>query len=221
MSDIDVTLPLPPLTSPTPGDNYGCPIPPAPQPSLTPTPYFGTAANPPLTLTGINAQTITGVFPSSNSFASFVGYTLPSGATTGGDLLPLYLPPLTSSGTTTVTNTGQGTIQLLTLGNGATAASSPVSGVFSTDNYTFYAGTGSCDGTSADNDVHLITMTYPTSPSTAAPTATEASGTTISPELPIAHHPHRVPGRNGYHGLRTGESDRSVSPRRPPPNHRG
>jgi hypothetical protein len=167
LSDIDVTLPLPPA-NPTGLANYGCPIPPAAQPSLG---YFGTSVNV-KPLTGINAATITGVFPSSNSAAAFVTYTLPTGATTGGALLPLYLPPAT----------GAGTVQLLTLGNGATAATAPVSGVFSTDNFTFYAGTGATDGTSVDNDVHLITMTYPTSSS---PTATEATGSTITPQLPI------------------------------------
>ena len=172
LSDIDVTLPLPPLSNTATGVNYGCPIPPAPQPSLTPTPYFGTVVNPPVTLTGINAAAITGVFPSTNSTAAFVTYTLPAGATTGGQQLPLYFPPAT----------GLGTIQLLTLGNGATAATAPVSGVFSTDNSTFYVGTGAADGTSVDNDVHLITMTYPTS---GVPTATEAPGTTITPQLPV------------------------------------
>ena len=85
--------------------------------------------------------------------------------------MPLYLPPAT----------GAGTLQLLTLGNNATAATAPVSGVFSTDNFTFYVGTGAADGTSADNDVHLITMAYP---SGGTPTATEATGSTISPQLP-------------------------------------
>ena len=122
-------------------------------------------------LAGINASTITSVQPSTNSTAAFVTYTLASGATTGGGLLPLYLPPAS----------GSGTVQFLTLGNGATAASSPVSGVFSTDNSTFYAGTGSADGSSVDNDVHLITMTYPTS---GTPTATETG--ILSPNLPAA-----------------------------------
>jgi hypothetical protein len=178
LSDIDVTLPLPPPSNTAAGVNYGCPIPPAPQPSLTPTPYFGTAifGQP---LTGINAGAITGVFPSTNSLATFVTYTLPSGATTGGDLLPLYLSPITSGGTT---GTGPGTIQLLTLGNSASAATAPVSGVFSTDNFTFYVGTGAADGLSTDNDVHLFTMTYPTA---GAPTATEAPGSTITPQLPM------------------------------------
>ena len=69
------------------------------------------------------------------------------------------------------------------MGNGATAAAAPMSGVFSTDNYTFYVGTGAADGTSANNDVHLITMTYPT---TGQPTATEATGSEVTPQLPLA-----------------------------------
>jgi hypothetical protein len=189
LSDIDVTLPLPLPSNTVAGTNYGCPIPatptqPAiqPQPGLTPTPYFTTTVNPPLTLTGIDAQTINSVLPSSNSLASFVTYTLPSAATSGGGLLPLYIPPFTASGGVTSTTTGPGTIQFLTLGNSATAAAAPVSGVFSTDNYTFYVGTGASDGSSTDNDVHLFTMTYPAS---GAPTATEAPGSTITPQLPV------------------------------------
>jgi len=173
LSDIDVTLPLPPSSNIASGVNYGCPIPPAAQPSLTPTPYFGTSPNV-LPLTGINAGAITGVFPSTNSAAAFVTYTLPTGVTTGGALLPLYLPPAT----------GTGSLQLLTLGNGATAATAPVAGVFSTDNFTFFVGTGATDGTSVDNDVHLITMTYPTG---GTPTATEATGTVITPQLPVCN----------------------------------
>jgi hypothetical protein len=83
----------------------------------------------------------------------------------------VYFPPAS----------GSGTVQLVTLGNGATAAAAPVSGVFSTDNFTFYVGTGAADGTSVNNAVHLITMTYPTS---GLPTATEAPGSEITPQLP-------------------------------------
>jgi trimeric autotransporter adhesin len=172
LSDIDVTLPLPPLSNTAAGVNYGCPIPPAPQPTVG---YFGTAVNPVQSLTGINVASIAGVFPSTNSAAAFVTYTLAATPTTPGQLgplLPLYFPPAS----------GPGTLQFLTLGNSATVASAPVSGVFSTDNSTFYVGTGAADGSSADNDVHLITMTYPTS---GAPTATEAPGSTITPQLPM------------------------------------
>jgi hypothetical protein len=179
LSDIDVTLPLPPLSNTAAGVNYGCPMPPAPQPAVG---YFGATPNPAQNLTGINAQTITGVWPSSNSLAAFVTYTLPTGATSGGGALPLYIPPFTASGGVTTTTTGPGTIQLLTLGNGTTTAAAPVSGVFSTDNFTFYVGTGAADASSTDNDVHLFTMTYP---ATGAPTATEAPGSTITPQLPV------------------------------------
>ncbi|MGA7158093.1 MAG: hypothetical protein WBY53_14665 [Acidobacteriaceae bacterium] len=159
LSDIDVTLPT----------NVGCPIPPAAQPA----PGYFTSSFTTQPLTGINAASITGVEPSSNSAAAFVTYTLPNGATNGGGLLPLYFPP----------SNGSGTLQILTLGNGSTVSAAPVSGVFSTDNFTFYVGTGSADGSSTDNDVHLITMTYPTG---TTPTATEATGTTITPQLPLA-----------------------------------
>jgi hypothetical protein len=159
LSDIDVALPT----------SAGCPIPPAAQPALG---YF-TSSFTVQPLTGVNAATITSVQPSSNSAAAFVLYTLGASAPLpAAPLLPLYLPPAS----------GGGTVQMLTLGNGATKATAPVSGVFSTDNFTFYVGTGAADGTSADNDVHLITMTYP---SGGTPTATEATGSTITPQLPV------------------------------------
>jgi hypothetical protein len=167
LSDLDVTLPPTP-PNPAATLNYGCPIPPAAQPGVG---YFSSAPFS-QTIAGINAATITGVQPGSNSAAAFVTYTLPTGATSGGGVLPLYLPPAS----------GKGTVTLLTLGNGATVASAPVAGVFSTDNFTFFAGTGAADGTSADNDVHLITMTYP---GTGAPTATEAPSSVITPQLPV------------------------------------
>ncbi len=169
LSDIDVTLPLPP-TNAASLTNYGCPIPPAAQPT---TGYFTSTVNGPLPLAGINAASITGVEPASNSTAAFVTYTLPTGATSGGGSIPLYFPPVS----------GSGTVQLLTLGNGATVAAAPVWGVFSTDNFTFYVGTGAADGTSTNNDVHLFTMTYPTS---GQPTATEATGSEITPQLPLS-----------------------------------
>ncbi len=176
LTDIDLALPLP-TTSPAAGVNYGCPIPPATQPAKG---YFGTTVNGPIPLTGINAATITGIQASTNSEAVFVNYTLPTGVTTGGGTLPLYLPP----------SSGAGTLQILPLGNGATAATAPVSGVFSTDNFTYYVGTGSSDGLSTDNDVHEITMTYPTS---GPPTATEAPGAVITPLLPLSTGPGYAP----------------------------
>jgi trimeric autotransporter adhesin len=162
LSDLDIKLPA----------DVACPIPPASQPA---TGYF-TSTHTTQNLSGINAATISGVVPSSNSAAAFVTYTPPSANPTTNALLPLYLPPAS----------GQGTLQNLTLGNGATAEAAPLAGVFSTDNFTFYVGTGSSDPTdttSADNDVHLITMTYPTG---GAPTATEVTGSILSPQLPLA-----------------------------------
>ena len=159
LSDIAVTLPT----------NAGCPVYPAAQPGPG---YFGSSFTM-QPLAGINAFSITSVEPASNSAAAFVTYILPTGATTGGGSIPVYFPPAS----------GSGTVQSVTLGNGATAAAAPVAGVFSTDNFTFYVGTGSPDGTSANNDVHLITMTYPTS---GLPTATEAPGSEVTPQLPLS-----------------------------------
>jgi hypothetical protein len=87
-------------------------------------------------LPGISATSITGVVPSSDSADVFVTYT-----GTGG-VLPLYLPA--ASGPGTVSN-----VPLATYGTAAPVA--PVSGVFSSDNTTFYAGT------TGDNLVHILT----------------------------------------------------------------
>jgi hypothetical protein len=156
LSDISVTLPT----------NAGCPIYPAPQPAPG---YFGSSFTK-HQLPGIDAASIAAVIPASNSAAAFVTYSLPAGTTSGGGAIPVYFPPAS----------GSGTVQLVTLGNGATAAAAPLSGVFSTDNFTFYVGTGAADGSSVNNDVHLITMTYPGG----QPTTTEAAGSEITPQLP-------------------------------------
>ena len=103
---------------------------------------------------------ITGVFPSSNSAAAFVTYTGTSG------LLPVYFPPAS----------GKGSLQLVPLAFGATAASAPVAGVFSTDDLNFYAGT------EGDNQVHIITLSYPAG---SAPTAKDSG--VIAPNLPNAN----------------------------------
>jgi hypothetical protein len=72
---------------------------------------------------------------------------------------------------------------------GATTSSSPVAGVFSTDNFSFYAGTGGAytgglltDTTSVDNDVHIFALTYPAGGS---PTAVDSG--IISPNLPLVN----------------------------------
>jgi hypothetical protein len=133
---------------------------------------------------GVTANAVGAVVPTTNSALAFVTYTL-AGAT-GGGVLPYYVVP----------STGAGTLKYLTLGNGATAASSPLSGVVSTDNLTFYAGTGdastlpsptsnsagpaTCNGgSSADNDLHLFSLSYS---SGSAPTVTETG--ILSPNLP-------------------------------------
>ena len=91
-----------------------------------------------LTVSGVNAATVTGVVPSSDSVVAFVTYTAPSGAASTGTVVPAY-KPVTS---------GPGTLSSVTLVTGATA---PVAGVFASDNLTFYVGT------SGDNLVHLLT----------------------------------------------------------------
>jgi hypothetical protein len=124
---------------------------------------------------------ITGVFPSSNSGAAFITYT--GSTTTGASAhLPVYFPAAT----------GVGTLSFVPLANGATAASAPVAGVFSTDDFSFYAGT------EGDNQVHIISLTYPTG---AVPTAAETgvitpnlpnvNGATSSPVNLLAQHPKR------------------------------
>lgn len=152
LSDIDVTLP----------NDAACP-------TVIPTNYFPSSFTT-QPLTGINAATITGVVPSSNSKVAIVTYTGPAATAPAGTvasgLLPLYFPPAT----------GSGTLQFLSLGNGATPASAPIAGVFSTDNFTFYVGT------SSDNQVHLISLTYPKG---AQPTATEVPGSVLTPNLPV------------------------------------
>jgi hypothetical protein len=147
ISDIDLNLP----------NAEACP-------TVIPTDYF-TSSFTTQPLAGISAGSITGVVPSSNSAAAFVTYTAPTPTTVTNALLPLYLVPAT----------GSGTLQYIPLGNGATPNTAPVSGVFSTDNFTFYAGT------SGDDQVHLISLTYPTG---AAPTAAEAG--VLSPQLPLS-----------------------------------
>jgi hypothetical protein len=162
LSDIDVTLPT--TKSLTTGTAKGTAC-----PTVIPTDYFQTTYTT-QPLAGVNAGTITGVFPSSNSLASFVTYAPPTTKLVTNALLPWYAIPAT----------GQGTLNYITLGNGASANAAPLTGVFSTDNFTFYVGTGSADAAAADNDVHLITMTYPAN---GTPTATETG--VLNPGLPV------------------------------------
>jgi hypothetical protein len=107
---------------------------------------------------------ITGVSPSSNSAAAFVTYTAPKGTTPGSTpaLLPFYAP----------SSTGPGKLQFVPLSGGSAIA--PIAGVFSTDDFSFYVGT------SGDDLVHIISLTYPTG---TTPTATDSG--TLSPGLPL------------------------------------
>jgi hypothetical protein len=125
-----------------------CPI--AGQGTVTPT-YFTTNFTT-SSLASVTATAINGVIPDANSTVAFITYTGASGK------LPQYIPAAT----------GAGVLRFLTLGNGATTASAPVSGVFSTDGLTFFAGT------SGDDQVHLFTLS--------GTTATETS--VITPALP-------------------------------------
>jgi len=131
-------------------------------------------------LTGITTTGITGVLPSSNSAIAFITYTGSSGK------LPYYLPAAT----------GTGTLGFVTLANSATTASAPVAGVFSTDNLSFYVGTSSTDGTSADNDVHIITLAYPiatapTETGVLTPNLPASSGTGIAPPNLLVQRPKK------------------------------
>lgn len=104
----------------------------------------------PAAIPGITATAITGVSAASDSSLAFVTYT-----GTGG-LLPSYRPSLT----------GAGTLGSVPLSGSATA---PVSGVFSSDNNTFFTGTAS------DGLIHLVTRT----------TTGFSDTSTVNPQLPV------------------------------------
>jgi hypothetical protein len=125
-----------------------CPQPGGPVPTFSSTPFSRA-------LTGVTATSITGVFPSTNSVVAPITYI------GTGSVLPVYYPA----------PSGLGNLVDVKLSGTATA---PLSGVFSTDSFTFYAGTAT------DNEVHLITFTYPTGGG--APTATDSSQ--LTPNLP-------------------------------------
>ena len=131
-----------------------CPVPPAAQVTPGSGQLSSTLSSYPLS--GITASTITGVVPTRNSALSFVTYNGSSG------ILPMYVVP----------SSGAGTVTSVPLSGTATA---PVAGVFDTFDGHFYAGT------SGDNLVHTITLTYPTS---GAPTAVDSG--TLTPALPCS-----------------------------------
>jgi len=165
-SDLQLTLPT-----------AACPL-------TVPTTYFSSTPTtlPIVGTPAIQTTTITGVFPTSgqvsplNNQIAFVTYT------GTGAQLPQYTLP----------STGTGTLSYVLLTGTATA---PISGVWSTDNTTFYTGT------SGDNEVHEITQTCASSTSgpciwkdsgQLTPNLPAATGTGTAPVNLIAQHPKRV-----------------------------
>jgi len=184
LSDLVVTLP----------STTACPLTvPAGYFTSKPTtlPLVGNPPVPPATPPTINVATITGVLPTSGPVVpqlspqasnitaltnevSFVTYT-----GTGGQL-PEY--QLNVSG-------GPGTLTYVPLAGTATA---PISGVWSTDNTTFYTGT------SGDNGVHEITLSCVQTSNPPAPTLPTYSCTwkdsaQLMPNLPAATGTGTVP----------------------------
>ncbi|QMV19131.1 hypothetical protein GOB94_10935 [Granulicella sp. 5B5] len=149
LTDVNLSGTVNPTAPKTNPEQAACP----PAGTALPTNYFPTTFTT-TPLTGITATAITKVIPEANSSLAFVTYSGSSG------ILPEYIPSAS----------GAGTLVPITLGNGATAASAPISGVFSTDGTTFYAGT------SGDNQVHVFTIS--------GTTATETS--VLTPALPLA-----------------------------------
>ena len=160
-----------------------CPVPQLPaQPTLgyftsTPTtvPIVGTPA--------IQTTSITGIYPTSGLVTPLINpqpsnitaltneYAFVTYTGTGGQL-PEYVIPSTG---------GTGTLTYVPLAGTATA---PISGVWSTDNTTFYTGT------SGDNEVHEITQTCTT---TTPATCTWKDSGQITPSLPSATGSGTVP----------------------------
>jgi hypothetical protein len=175
INDLAVTLPT------ALGYGSSVTVPAACPTTVTPvTSYHFTSTNTAHNLTGPTITSINGVVASPNSSLAFVTYDGSSG------LLPEYIPYT-------------GAVSNITLGNGATAASAPVSGIFSTDNLTFWTGT------SSDNQVHTFSIsgTTPTETgvivpklpcsvgSNLSPTPACTSGTFVMPNL-LAQHPKKT-----------------------------
>ncbi len=141
-----------------------CPLPSAP-------PLVFQNTNNPVPLSSITATRIDDVVPASNSSLAFVTYTGSSG------LLPEYIP-------------STGKITYFQLGNGATTATAPLAGVFSTDDLTFYVG-------DSDGQVHLISINGTTPTETgvlkpALPNATSTGNPNAAPVNLIAQHPKKL-----------------------------
>ncbi len=121
-------------------------------------------------LPGITASQINSVTAASDSSLAFVTFT-----GTGG-VLPSYTPAAVTGGIGAL-----GSVKL------SGTAVAPVSGVFSSDNGTFFTGT------SGDNLVHLVTRGSSgfTDSSTINPQITTDSGAAATPDL-LAQHPRRT-----------------------------
>jgi hypothetical protein len=119
-------------------------------------------------LSSITASAVDSIVPDTNSALAFITYTGSSG------LLPEYVP-------------ATGAVTYLQLGNGATSATAPLAGVFSTDNLSFYAG-------ASDGQVHLISITGTTATETGVlkPALPNASGSGNAPVNLIAQHPKKL-----------------------------
>ena len=119
-------------------------------------------------LPGVTATQITGVDPTSNSSLAFFTYT------GSGSVLPFY----------DLSATGAGTIGSVALTGSATA---PVSGVFSSDNNTFFTGT------SGDDLIHIITRgaTGFSDTSTINPKILDGSGNPAVVNL-LVQHPRKL-----------------------------
>ena len=139
---------------------------PCPPPSSPPLTFQNT--NNPVPLTGITATKIDDVVPATNSTIAFVTYTGSSG------LLPEY-----------ILSTGK--VVNVQLGNGATTATAPLSGVFSTDNLSFYAG-------ASDGQVHILSISGTTATETGVlkPALPNTSGNGNAPVDLIAQHPKKL-----------------------------
>jgi hypothetical protein len=141
---------------------------PCPQPPNAVPPDYFKGTNKPVSLSNITATQIDGVIPATNSAVAFVTYTGSSGQ------LPEYIP-------------ATGAVTYLQLGNGATTATAPLSGVFSTDNLFFYVG-------ASDGQVHIISINGTTATETGVlqPALPATSGSGNAPVNLIAQHPKKL-----------------------------
>ncbi len=135
-------------------------------------PTFGTVVNT-AALSGVNAIGVTGVYPASDSSIAFATYLPTASASSTNALLPAYTPAAS----------GTGAVQSVRLATGATA---PVTGVFSSDNKIFFAGTA------GDNQVHQITRSTLTDSSQIAPKLPSNSGAASAVPNLLVQYPRNV-----------------------------